>query len=400
MTHRREYKKKPADSALEEATEIVSDLDSWRETWPSLIEKVNSQRIELRISSLQSMNKILTARYIQYEEIEPFLEDTMSALHDPIMNKASREEHDEALAVMCNLSLNTFSEFEPYAQIFLDDILPTLPDLKEDESFRFFTIAFLVSISVNHQDLCMKCFDSLYNIMVNKKSRTTEFTEQMIASCIKAIGLLISSFPDEVLAETIYSKILSLINLAISNQKPLVILAAIDLIPIVYEAVISFEIQSETEEAANSVKSKQFVSSYKGKLADLGSDLSKKADQKAVKSRVNEIFELFNCSTVEDSSLTEGATESIVLNSQEIQVVGVRKCVILSAIRRITKVHFQQQMTENLDIREFFGFTLLTQDHALRLKKKNKREILQNRVQSKKEREMEIDKKRRRKEGL
>ena len=118
--HRREYKKKAADSALEEASEIVSDLDNWREVWPSLIEKVNSSRIELRVSSLQSMNKILTARYIQFEEIEPFLEDTMSALHDPIMNKASREEHDEALGVMCNLSLNTFAQFEPYAQIFLD----------------------------------------------------------------------------------------------------------------------------------------------------------------------------------------------------------------------------------------------------------------------------------------
>ena len=72
----------------------------------------------------------------------------MSALHDPIMNKASREEHDEALAVMCNLSLNTFSEFEPYAQIFLDDILPTLPDLKEDENLN-------AEESLNEEELSM-----------------------------------------------------------------------------------------------------------------------------------------------------------------------------------------------------------------------------------------------------
>lgn len=400
IMHRREYKKKPADSALEEASEIVSDLDNWEEVWPSLIEKVASSRIELRVSALQSMNKILTARYIEYSEIEPFLEDTLNCLHNPIMSRASREEHDEALTVLCNLSLNTFAEFEPYVHIFLDDIIPTLPDMTEEESFRFFAIAFVVSISVSHQDLCMKVFRSLHGLMTNKKSRTTEFTEQMISSCIKSIGLLISTFPDEVVADTIYSDLTALIDLAVSNQKPLVILAAIDLIPIIYEAILTVESQNQTEEAVNAIKSKQFASKYKSKISDLGSDLSKKADQKTVKSRVKEVTDLLSNIAVRDGTLMEGASESIVLNSQEVEIFGVRNCLILSAIRRITKVHFQQQMSENLEIRDFFGFKLLTSDHALRLKKKNKGEIMKNRVQTKKEREMEINKKRRQKEGL
>ncbi|OHS98664.1 hypothetical protein TRFO_34883 [Tritrichomonas foetus] len=388
---RREYKKKAADSALDEATEIVSDLDNWRDAWPTLIEKINSTRIELRVSALQSMNKILTARYLGYEDLQPYLDDTVNCLHGPIMDRASRAEHDEALGVLCNLAMNTFAEFEPFLRVFLNDIMPTLSDMHEEESFRFFAIAFAVSLSVSHQDLCLNVIKKLISLMMNKKSRTTDFTPEMLAECLKAICLLAATFEDQVVAETLLADLQGLLDLAISNHKPLVILAALDLVPIIYEAIVTNEIQNPTENGVSVVASKQFAAKYKTKLASLGQDLPKKADQKAVFQKTQEINNIFDGETVE---------EELTLNNQNVTISGVRPVYILQAIRRVTRVHFQNQMSENLDVQNLFGYQLLSTQHALRLKKKHKSEIQRDRVVSKKEREMAIEKKRRQKDGL
>lgn len=395
--HKRECKRKAADAALDEAAEVVSDLDNWQEHWPSFVEKANSTRSELRLSAFQSMNKVLTARYVGYEDFEPFIEPTFDALHEAIVNYASRSEHDEALGVFCNMSLNCFYEFEHYVQVFLDNIVPTLSGISEDEVFRFFTVAFSVAISVSNSELSLRTFNLFYNLLMNKKSRSTEFTTEMLAECVKSVGILLSSFPDEVIAENLASQIEDLIDQMVSNQRAPLILAAIDLIPIVYEAILSNEAPANSEEHANAIQSKHFTSKYKSKIANLGNDLSTKADQKLVKNRVKEIIDILSGNEIVDSCLMDNCVETITLNNQSVELHGYRRLILLSAIRRVTKVHFQQQMTENLEIRELFGFQLFSSEQANRLRKKHKGEIQQQRIADKKERQMAIDKKRRQK---
>ena len=53
--NRREYKKNNFDNAIDDASQIIKDEKNWKNYFPELIEKLNSDRLELRISSLKSI---------------------------------------------------------------------------------------------------------------------------------------------------------------------------------------------------------------------------------------------------------------------------------------------------------------------------------------------------------
>ena len=388
--HRREYKRKAEDAALEEAADISYDITNWWETWPSLIEKAKSSRIELRVSALQAMNKILTQRYIKFERFEEFLDDTYDALQASIMNYASREEHDEALLVICHMSLNFFTLFEPTTQMFLDSIMPNLNRSENDEAMRFFTAGFLLSFSVTHKDLCVRAMNLFFKLMINKQTRATQFSHETIIECLSAITLLTASLPEDVVVEEFMPNYQKLLDLFFEKKNPQVLLAMIKLIPILQEALSTYEIQVANDKEAEN-KSKDFLMKYKAKLFSLGEDQLKKADKKSIKSSVKDIVAILEGRPVE---------ESLTLLNQDITISGIRKNYILNAIRRITTVHFQNQMSENVNIHELFEYHLVSAKYALRRKNEMKGEIQHQRVVSKKEREMAITKQRRKKDGI
>ncbi|KAH0786501.1 hypothetical protein GPJ56_009572 [Histomonas meleagridis] len=382
--YRREYKRKDKDIALEEASAVINDLDNWESEWPTFIEKLYSERSELRLSAMQSMNKTLTARFIG-EDILPFLNDTVTALIGPITNPVSKAEHDEALGVICNLALNTFEEFETFTNTILNELMPNLKNIAEEQSFRFFSIAFITSFTMSHHDVCIKVFNRFTDFIIKKKS--PNFTPAMIADCINAIELLVSSLPSDVVATELLPNLKSILETAFSVQKHKIILAAIPLFGVVYEALIDYEngVESEDESASSS---KTFLFDFRPRLANLSKNIAKKEHKKTIGNEANAVI----------SSIEDEIDEELVLANQTVHILGRRNNVKLSAIRRITKVHFLQQMTQNTKIHEMFGFQLMSHAQALRIKKKYKGDIQRERTMNAKEREREIAKKRKKKD--
>ncbi|KAH0794420.1 hypothetical protein GPJ56_001713 [Histomonas meleagridis] len=382
---RREYKRKDQDIALEEASTIISDLNNWESEWPTLIEKLSSERSELRLSAMQSMNKILTAKFIG-EEIMQFLNNTVLALIETIKNPASKNEHDEALAVICNLSLNVFDEFESCAITLLNEIMPNLKNITEEQAFQFFAIAFTSSFSISHHDITIKVFNKLTDFITKKKS--PNFTPEMIANCISSIRLIISSLPVELVSTELYPNLTSILDNAFSTQKHKIIMASIPLFGIIYEILRSYEDEAEEKSEEITPLSKPFFDRYRPRLQNLSKSITKKDHKKEITNEVGQAI----------ATINDDFDEEIILSHQSVHIIGRRNNLKVSAIRRITRTYFLQQMTQNTRIHQMFGFELMSHTQALRIKKGKKGEVHRERIINAKEREKEIAKQRKRKD--
>lgn len=387
--HRREHKKKEADIAIENASALIGDVKSISiaSEWPVLIEKLNSERAEIRLGSMKSMNKILTVKYFG-EEILDYINDTVLGLVQVLTNYVSQEEFEQAFTVLCNLALNTFEEFETSTSVILNEIMPQIKDIQEDQSFTFFAIAFIVGISVSLEDICLNVANKFIDLILNKYTRSN-LTSKMIADCIHGITLLTSTFSDHIVATEMYNKMVNLIELGLSSQKFKVLEQIITLIGVVYEALSSYEKNFEESDIEYKVGT-QFKLNYRSKIQHIADNISKKEHKKVLNSKANELI-----NTIDDE-----VSESLKLVNQEVKIVGRRNCFILSAIRRITTFNFYNVMSTNPKIREMLGYELLSQKVVLKKLKENKHETQQNRTVAAKERKLQIDKKRRQKESF
>lgn len=388
--HRREYKRKTNEAAIEEASEIISDLDTWESSYPDLLAKIDSPRAELRLSAMRSINKILSGKYIGMD-IEPYIDQTVLVLRQPLFEPVSQQEHDEAFGVLCNLATNIFNEFEPTAILILNQVSPLLPGLNDEEAFTYFAIAYIVSLSVSSESECRKILNQFLNLAFSKKARTSEISPESEAELIKAIGIMIAAFPEHIAGEDVRPNLCDIIDKAFTTQKTPVILAALELIPIIYESIVMLEeTEAEnTEEIVNTQQSRQFASKYRSKISSLTDNVTKKQDQKDIKASVKSIVDYLD---------GEEMMERIVLNIQTVDITGPRRIYLMSAIRRVTKAHFQIGMSQNAEIHNLLGFEIMGHHDALRVKKKNKKKIEAERMTNTKDRKRDLAKKRNQKE--
>ena len=103
----RQYKITAQDHAIDDQSQVIKTADHWETDLPICAEKAASPRNEIRLAALKSMNEILSDTYIG-EDLEPHIQPIFDSLLQPITEPVSRQEHDEALLVMCNLALNTY----------------------------------------------------------------------------------------------------------------------------------------------------------------------------------------------------------------------------------------------------------------------------------------------------
>ena len=383
--HRREYKRTVTAVALEEASQIVN-IDDEDEEWdnylPACMDKVNSHRPVVRVAGLLSLVELFSREYRgNSPSISSIMNEVMSAISDSITSPQRRDEYESALIVVCLLALNSFSRFESFSPVFINDVLPTLPEITREHSLAFFALAFIVSFGVKSKVTCLQVFDQYVELMLNKKSRSVEFTTDVIVEIARGLKLMLSVFPSSVAAVTHREVIERVIDQLLSSTNPNVLVAGVNLIPVVYESIVQ-ELEDPAEHSL-------FVGKYQGKVKDLPLQVTKKADQKTVR----------NASSIVEGYLDgELLEDKLTLNSQIVPIEGPRHLTFVEAIRRVTKTHFQEQMCTNVNVHTSLGFELMSNHVALRMKKKFKKEVTQERGESKRDREQDIAKKRRQKD--
>jgi len=379
--YRREYKRKSEDAALEDASQVINDLEHWKDYIPEIIDKIRSSRLELRISALRSLNELISGQHIAYEEIEEYVSDLFCSTKDVISEYLDISEHDEALAALCNISLNCFSDFEGYSIVFLNDLIPLLPMVLDSERFKFYALAFIVSFSIHSQQPCIDIMSRYIRLLVDKKARSNKFSNETVSEIIRGLTLMISVFPESVPAVILREELKEAMDKLFESHDYEVLFCTLELLSAVYESINEYEPEDDEE----FINVKVFSAHYKGKILDIHNSVTKKSEQKDLRNKAMSVVSLFDGENIE---------EEITLIHQTKKINGARRIIIASAIRRICKHKYQQQMAENPGIHTTLGFDLMTKNEALRLKKRYKNEIERTRIINTREREQSITKKR------
>jgi hypothetical protein len=331
------------------------------------------------MSAIHTINVQLSGLFLA-EDLDANLNDMVSDLMCIIANPFVQSEHDEALTLLCNACVQRFTDFDGYARAIINDLLPALADVAPDQTFRLFSIAFIASFGLLADDAKQAVLARYVQILGNRRSRGVDFSPPMITEALKGLALMLSMAPAPLVAVDMFEDIYGVIDKALKSSKTKVLTAALDCVPVVFEAI------GEVEEPA--MDGLQFAGNFAGKFRELPGQVQKKADQKAVNSKCNQIRKVFDG---DENSI------EIVLNSQVVTIAGDRRLTVLAAIRRISGDHFQQQMSENQFFHEYFGFELMTLRTALREKARLKDEIRYDRAVSKQERKKAIAKQRKQK---
>lgn len=391
---RREYKIKAEDLAIKEESKINKDLKGWRELMPTITEKLSSDVSNIRLAAIRTLNYQITGQFLG-EELEPFVDELIEGLEYCIDQKFSRIEHDEALSAVCNMCLQRMNDFEPCAMVILNNLMPDLPNLEAEYVFRMFAIAFLTAFGITSQDTCMRVLNRFLELLKNKKGRNVEFTPNMIREGLAAINIMLSAFPTHICTKTVLKDIDLVLEKAMSSSKPKVLMTALETVLIVSDSLKKYEeemlVRDDDEELDSVVAEvKVFINKYRGKMTQIHLQVEKKADQKDVRSKCDELERIIDGE--------EADVVDIVLNNQQVHIEGARFICLANAIKRISQQHFLQQMSENPMVHEVLGYEWLqTRQVAKVLKKKYKEDIKQDRAQTKKENQRAIAKKRKNK---
>ena len=387
---RREYKKKISEAGIDEACKVVRDPSLWETALPELVEKAKSSRADIRYAALQSMNEILSGKFIG-PDLGDLAQDIFDSLVEPITSPVSKAEHDEALAVICNLALNQYRDMEENSLTLLDEVMPTISSTTTERNFRFFAIAFATGFTISNNEKCEAVLSRFLELITNKKKRTVQFEPETIAEILGAVSLLLSILPSTVCVGSLAESIANAIDIALGSQKVEILSAALDVLPIIYECIDEVENSENPEEEEYSAKASHFANKYKNKIMNLSEKLEKKADQKAIASKVQSILEFFE---------TGDLIETITINEQDIDMDGARKVKIIDAIRRVTKHHFATMISQNTGIHDSLGFTLKATHVVLTQKKKEKKQTSRERIESSKERKQKLANQRKMKERI
>jgi hypothetical protein len=265
--------------------------------------------------------------------------------------------------------------------------------LTPNEQFRLYAIGFIAGFSLIAADARQQLFERYCELLTNRRSRGTPFTSGMIIECLKGLSLMISLWEPTLSACDCYAEITGVIDRMLGVKDSEVLSQALDLLLLVHESIVEVERLIENGEDCELQESRvQFIGNYGGKLPRIPELVSKKADKQSL---------LKQCGLVERLFEGEGKSDSeIVLNSQSVEIIGRKRQTVVAAVRRMTKSHFQEQMAANLMIHRFLGITLMSQQQALVIKRECKGEIEYNYIMKKKERELAIAKKTKRRSEL
>jgi hypothetical protein len=386
--HRREHKNKHNEAVIEEACKVVRNANEWETTLPEVIERAQSKRSEIRLASLQSYNHILSNKFIG-PDLAELGDQIFETLVEPITSPVSKEEHDEALFALCNLALNQYRDMERNCIALLDRIMPTIAETPTERNFRFCALAFASGFTIPCNEKCEALLSRYLELIINKKKRTIEFEQETIAEMIKAVALMISILPSTVCIGPIGEQIQEAMDITLESQNAEILTAALDTLPVIYECIDEAESAANPEEEEESAGAKHFINRYKNKIVNLAEKVEKKSDQRAIETKVQSVLEFFE---------TGEMVETMTLNEQEVQFDEARKITIIDAIKKVTRQHFSNMVSQNTGIHDALGFSLKATRIVLRKRRRTKKQAARERNESTKERQLQLEKDRKLKE--
>jgi hypothetical protein len=385
----REKKMNAADIAIQEASCFSIDFPNAFEQIPELIEKLKSNRSEIRISGIKSLWQIVTVRWFG-SDLDQFLNDLVSELFEIVCNYHHIEEHDEALRLISVLSIHSLHKFDQYACFLLDQISPLLSGSTHEESLRFYVVAVLVSFSVEEENKIIETLKQFIEFYVNKKSRAEVFSKRVLKTILQGIIMMMSSVESKISAENLFSQIENVLIIALQSTEYSILVQALHLIGAIHSCFLDFEDGKSSDEIElQQHTSKSFANSNISRINKLSNNLNSKSQSKNLKSICNEHIQFLEM---------KGPQQKININQQDIYFEGYRKCVLLNALHEILLSNLQSVLIHNLYLQELFDFVLKSNLQMARFFKKNKKTIKHNRLESIKERKMELSNQRKKKE--
>jgi hypothetical protein len=377
------------DVAIDQESQIRIRRDECEEDLPLALDRLCCSIREMRTGCLHAL-AVFFAGQFRGDAIEPYLNDIIKQLSLIISDPFSPTEHDEALTLTCLLCQQRFSAFDPFTRVVVGTLLPRLGRVAQDETLEYFASAFLAAFGTDSDDFRVTVISRLAQLLTNKKARTVEFTPTMTAELLSSLSLVLAAAPPPVAAIQFFAEIQDILASALSASKLKILLAALDLVSVVYESMKFVEKMIEVEGFDGELPMPliQFCNAYVGRFMTLPGLMVKKVHQRAVTWRCQVIIKTF-----------DGAPTSseLVLNSQLVTITGARPATLIGAIRRVTQDHFAEQMCDNPLIHDMLGIDLMTRFQALKRIRENKSAIQQDRVITRRQREKAISKARKKK---
>lgn len=232
---------------------------------------------------------------------------------------------------------------------------------------------------------------------------------QSLRELLQGITLIASSLPSEAAAEDLIEEITTVINVSIGieidcgNPKevqqidPLIATDALDLFLVVHECLVERQEELHVSQSASN-KVSNFMSHFRPFIESIhrranlegGNKGKNKAREKSLRSKIADVLRCVDG--------ISKRTIDLAFNEQRVAIEGARKVVVADAVKRVTQKNFLSHLQANIALQSDLGFSLVSNQSAVKLMKRFKPEIKQERVMSKKEREMDRMKKRKMKE--
>lgn len=381
--------RKPKKDEFGDVEEDVSFLDNWKMNIPELFDKIQStEGVEL-LENLKLVNRILTCRFVGthfYNHLDSMLDD----LHGPIFESEDVEIQREALTIICNLSMNHFDAFQSCAIAFLKELTDHLYQLNEILDLALFTIGFLSIFSIRNLEFTTPTFEKLLDMVTDEK-QYSKLSVEAASSAIVAINLMSCCFSIPSITGYFKPKLIEVINTALESTDAPILVAGLDLIAIMCDCLeerqyVSDDGEEEDEPDLQAEETwSEFKRTYLPIVRRAASGVQKKEDQKMVRDKLKAVVDVI-----------DGVPMSIELaiNLQQMTITGSKKMVVLDAIRRISGFHFSQTLAVNEGIQTVFGVQLMSFAEAARARRRYHDEIQMDRERSTKERQLDIEKKR------
>lgn len=250
-----------------------------------------------------------------------------------------------------------------------------------------------------------------------KRRTKNRGSTQSLRELIQGATLIASALPAEAAAEDLIDELTTVISICIGNENekedvsldPLLAIDGLDLFLVLYECLyerhqelhISMnELDISSSDSAQLLKMHDFISHFRPLIETLplrvntnvgGNKGKNKAKEKALRLKVSDVLRCVDGCSKRQLDLA--------FNAQHVTIEGARRVILAEAVKRVTQKNFLSHLQSNPALQSDLGFSLVSNQTAVKLIKRFKSEIKQERVASKKEREMDRMKKRKMKEN-
>lgn len=350
-------------------------------------EQLSADKKENRINGLNFFVSFLVCEH-KDTFIDPYYCELTELLSYIIFQSTATNEINLALTASILLSLNGLDKYEQCAVLISTGLLPILQETTNNNVFRFFSLACYACFSIHSQELCIEILNKMIWIYNSPRS---QLSPSSVAEIIKSITLLLSSYPSDAVGEYI-TQIEAILDKALNSPFTQILSSALSLIPVVYDALLENEMKSKIsieDVPSDIIISRGFSNKYKERLKNVHTQVTKKADQKSIHNEASKSI-----------AFLDGNPNRLKLNlnNQEIFFDSPRKITIVETVKRLTKKYFLQHMSMNLGLQQILGYSVFEQNVALAVKRVIKSEIKKDHIMTKKEKDLEIKKRRNQKE--